>query len=472
MNAIMNVTARLRSFFSVQDMTQGEPMTGLVKFAVPLLIGNLAQQLYNTVDSIVVGQYIGDTALAAVGTSGPILNLLLVLFMGVSTGASILSAQFFGAKDRPTLNKVVGSAISLTVACGLLMMVVGYFASPALIAMVRPPENVAIGAVAYLQIIFLGILGCALYNILSGVLRGLGDSVFPLIFLVLASLLNIVLDVLFVATFGMGIAGVAWATIIAQAISGVLCFVRLCTMRDVCDVNRHTLRPDGHLTKKLCLLGLPAGITQAIFSMSAIVVQSLTNSMGEAVMAASTAVMRVDGFAMMPNFTLGTAATTFAGQNIGARRVDRLKQGTKDLMGLALGTSAVLVLCILLFGHQLLNMFTNTPLTLEIGIRALRWLALGYICFAVTQVLQGNMRGAGETMLPMWISIICTVLLRMPLAYLLAFLTRSADYPNGHPDAIFGSLLFSWVMGMVMSVIVYRHGRWKRRLPAELQEAE
>ncbi len=472
MNAIMNVTARLRSFFSVQDMTQGEPMTGLVKFAVPLLIGNLAQQLYNTVDSIVVGQYIGDTALAAVGTSGPILNLLLVLFMGVSTGASILSAQFFGAKDRPTLNKVVGSAISLTVACGLLMMVVGYFASPALIAMVRPPENVAIGAVAYLQIIFLGILGCALYNILSGVLRGLGDSVFPLIFLVLASLLNIVLDVLFVATFGMGIAGVAWATIIAQAISGVLCFVRLCTMRDVCDVNRHTLRPDGHLTKKLCLLGLPAGITQAIFSMSAIVVQSLTNSMGEAVMAASTAVMRVDGFAMMPNFTFGTAATTFAGQNIGARRVDRLKQGTKDLMGLALGTSAVLVLCILLFGHQLLNMFTNTPLTLEIGIRALRWLALGYICFAVTQVLQGNMRGAGETMLPMWISIICTVLLRMPLAYLLAFLTRSADYPNGHPDAIFGSLLFSWVMGMVMSVIVYRQGRWKRRLPAELREAE
>mgnify|MGYP001152021756 FL=1 len=468
----MNVTARLRSFFSVQDMTQGEPMTGLVKFAVPLLIGNLAQQLYNTVDSIVVGQYIGDTALAAVGTSGPILNLLLVLFMGVSTGASILSAQFFGAKDRPTLNKVVGSAISLTVACGLLMMVVGYFASPALIAMVRPPENVAIGAVAYLQIIFLGILGCALYNILSGVLRGLGDSVFPLIFLVLASLLNIVLDVLFVATFGMGIAGVAWATIIAQAISGVLCFVRLCTMRDVCDVNRHTLRPDGHLTKKLCLLGLPAGITQAIFSMSAIVVQSLTNSMGEAVMAASTAVMRVDGFAMMPNFTFGTAATTFAGQNIGARRVDRLKQGTKDLMGLALGTSAVLVLCILLFGHQLLNMFTNTPLTLEIGIRALRWLALGYICFAVTQVLQGNMRGAGETMLPMWISIICTVLLRMPLAYLLAFLTRSADYPNGHPDAIFGSLLFSWVMGMVMSVIVYRQGRWKRRLPAELREAE
>ncbi len=468
----MNVTARLRSFFSVQDMTQGEPMTGLVKFAVPLLIGNLAQQLYNTVDSIVVGQYIGDTALAAVGTSGPILNLLLVLFMGVSTGASILSAQFFGAKDRPTLNKVVGSAISLTVACGLLMMVVGYFASPALIAMVRPPENVAIGAVTYLQIIFLGILGCALYNILSGVLRGLGDSVFPLIFLVLASLLNIVLDVLFVATFGMGIAGVAWATIIAQAISGVLCFVRLCTMRDVCDVNRHTLRPDGHLTKKLCLLGLPAGITQAIFSMSAIVVQSLTNSMGEAVMAASTAVMRVDGFAMMPNFTFGTAATTFAGQNIGARRVDRLKQGTKDLMGLALGTSAVLVLCILLFGHQLLNMFTNTPLTLEIGIRALRWLALGYICFAVTQVLQGNMRGAGETMLPMWISIICTVLLRMPLAYLLAFLTRSADYPNGHPDAIFGSLLFSWVMGMVMSVIVYRQGRWKRRLPAELREAE
>ena len=467
----MSTIARIKAFFGVQDMTVGKPITGLLKFSIPLLIGNLAQQLYNTVDSIVVGRYIGDTALAAVGTAGPILNLLLVLFMGVATGASILSAQYFGAKDRATLNKVVGCAIVLTFVSGILMMIVGYFTSPALIAMVDPPTNVAEGAITYLKIIFIGILGGAMYNILSGVLRGLGDSVFPLFYLILASLLNIVLDILFVSQFGMGIAGVAWATIIAQGVSGMLCLIRLCTMRSVCDVNWKTLHPDRRLTIQLCRLGFPAGVTQAIFSMSAIVVQGLTNSMGEAMIAANTAIMRVDGFAMMPNFTFGTAATTFVGQNIGAKRADRIRQGNKSLLILALSCSTALVTCILLFGHQLMSMFTSTPETLAIGTSGLRWLALGYICFSVSQVLQGNMRGAGETMIPMWISVIATVVLRMPLAYALAWFTRSELYPNGAPVAIFASLLTSWVFAMVMSVITYRMGIWRRKLPEDMKNA-
>lgn len=446
-------------------------MTGLVRFSVPLLLGNLAQQLYNTVDSIVVGQYIGDTALAAVGTSGPILNLLLVLFMGISTGASILAAQFFGAKDQRKLNLVVGSTVFLTLASGLLMTVVGYFTSPLLIRMVDPPPEVVEGAITYLQIIFIGILGSAAYNILSGVLRGLGDSVFPLLFLLLASLLNIVLDILFVTQFGMGIAGVAWATIIAQGISGVLCLVRLCTMRQVVQVTRQTLRPNGPLVRRLCALGLPAGVTSAIFSLSAIIVQGLTNSLGTVVMAASVAVMRVDGFAMMPNFTFGTAATTYVGQNIGAQKADRIRRGTGDLLKLALGIASILVACILLFGYQLIEMFSETPEVLQIGQRGLRWLALGYLAFAVTQVLQGVMRGAGETTIPMWISIIATVVLRMPLAYLLAYLTRSPMWPNGHPDAIFASQLIGWLAGMLLSIIAYRRGNWRRRLPESLQKS-
>lgn len=467
----MTGSERIRAFFGVQDMTRGRPMTGLVRFSVPLLIGNLAQQLYNTVDSIVVGQYIGDTALAAVGTSGPILNLLLVLFMGISTGASILAAQFFGAKDQRKLNLVVGSTIFLTLASGLLMTVTGYFTSPLLIRMVDPPPEVVEGAITYLQIIFIGILGGAAYNILSGVLRGLGDSVFPLLFLLLASLLNIALDILFVTQFGMGIAGVAWATIIAQGISGVLCLVRLCTMRQVVQVTRQTLRPNGPLVRRLCALGLPAGVTSAIFSLSAIIVQGLTNSLGTVVMAASVAVMRVDGFAMMPNFTFGTAATTYVGQNIGAQKADRIRRGTGDLLKLALGIASILVACILLFGYQLIEMFSETPEVLQIGQRGLRWLALGYLAFAVTQVLQGVMRGAGETTIPMWISIIATVVLRMPLAYLLAYLTRSPMWPNGHPDAIFASQLIGWLAGMLLSVIAYRRGTWRRRLPESLQKS-
>ena len=467
----MSFTAKMKEWFGVQDMTVGKPLTGLVRFSVPLLIGNLAQQLYNTVDSIIVGRYIGDTALAAVGAAGPILNLLLVLFMGIATGASIMSAQYFGAKDRKNLSHVVGSSIFLMAASGLLMTVVGYFASPFLVSLVAPPADVAVGSTIYLQIIFIGILGGSAYNILSGVLRGLGDSVSPLLFLVLASLLNIVLDILFVSQFGMGIAGVAWATITAQGISGLLCLIRLCRMKDVVDVNRQTLKPHGQLVARLCKLGLPAGITQAIFSLSAIIVQGLTNSMGTAVIATSVAVMRVDGFAMMPNFTFGTAATTYVGQNIGAGRGDRIHTGVGSLLKLALGTAAVLVACILLFGHNLIEMFSETPDVIALGQRGLRWLAFGYLCFAITQVIQGVMRGAGETMIPMWISIFCTVILRMPLAYLLAYLTRSELWPNGHPDAIFSSLLVSWVMGMVLSVVFYRIGTWKKKLPSELSSS-
>ena len=463
------LASRLKSFFGVQDMTEGKPMSCILKFSIPLLIGNIAQQLYNTVDSIVVGNYIGDVALAAVGTAGPIMNLLLVLFMGISTGASIITAQFFGAHDRENLSKAVGTTIFLVFASGLLMMVLGYFASPFLIGLVNPPADVAEGAIIYLQIIFIGIVGGGMYNILSGVLRGMGDSTNPLLYLVIACLLNIVLDLLFVAAFNMGIAGVAWATIIAQGISGILCLVRLCRMKNTIDVNRSTLKPDKKLTLRLTALGLPSGVTQAIFSLATIVVQGLTNSMGTALIAANVAIMRVDGFAMMPNFTFGAAATTYIGQNIGALKKDRIQKGTNDLLKLALGTAIVLVTGILLFGYQLIHLFTSTPEVIDLGIRGLRWLAIGYITFSVSQVLQGVMRGAGDTMVPMWISIITTVILRMPLAYLFAWLTQSPEWPNGHPDAIFSSLMISWVIGTVLTVIAYNRGLWRRHLPEELR---
>ena len=465
----MKVMEKLSSLFGVQDMTTGKPMDTLIAFSIPLLIGNFAQQLYNTVDSIIVGQYIGDTALAAVGTSGPILNLMLVLFMGISTGASILSAQFFGAKDKKTLSRLVGSTFFLILASGIFMSVLGFVSTRFLVSLVRPPENVSAGAVIYLQIIFIGMTGAAAYNILSGVLRGMGDSVYPLIFLVVSCITNIVLDIVFVKKLGWGIAGVAWATIIAQGISGVLCTIRLLRMKDQLDLSRSVFIPDKVLINRLVKLGFPAGITSAIFSMSAIVVQNLTNSMGELTIAATVAVMRVDGFAMMPNFTFGTAATTYVGQNIGAGKADRIRPGTRDLMKIGLICSSVLVVCILLWGRALIGMFTQTETVISLGARGLRWQALGYIAFAVSQVLQGVMRGAGETVIPMWISVLSTIVLRMPLAYLIAFLTVSEAWPNGNPDAIFSSLLISWVLAMVMSLITYRQGKWKKKLPETLQ---
>lgn len=459
----MTMQEKLKRFFGVQDMTQGKPMTGLIRFSIPLLIGNLAQQLYNTVDSIIVGQYVGDAALAAVGTSGPILNLLLVLFMGVSTGATILTSQFFGAKDKENLSLVVGNTISLTVLCGVFMMVVGYFASPALIRLVNPPPDVESGAVAYLQILFLGMVGCALYNILSGVLRGMGDSVFPLLYLLLSCLLNIVLDILFVKNFGLGVAGVAWATIIAQGISGILCLIRLWRMRAVAEVTRRTLRLNGQLTRKLCGLGLPAGVTQAIFSLSAIIVQGLTNSLGTAVIAASVAVMRVDGFAMMPNFSFGTALTTYAGQNVGAGKKDRVIQGAKQGTLMAVGCSTAITLLILLFGKGLMSVFTDTQELVDMSYRLMMLLSVGYIAMAVTQSLSGIMRGAGDTVTPMWISLITTVFARVPIAYGISYLTRTPELPYGQKECIQISLLCAWLLGAVVTTIAYKRGKWKEK---------
>ena len=467
----MTLVRKMRSLFGAQDMTVGSPMSCLLKFSIPLLIGNLAQQLYNTVDAMVIGQSSwGDQGLAAVGLAGPIVNLLLVLFMGISTGASVLSAQYFGAKDRPTLNRTVGASLFLIVISGLIMMAAGYFLSPLLINMTNPPSpEVGAGATDYLQIFFLGIIGSGMYNIISGVLRGLGDSMMPLLFLVVACVLNIILDLAFVNQ--MGVAGVALATIIAQGVSAVLCLWRLCHIRHICDVEmRHVVHPDKTLMLKIGAIGLPAGITQAIFSMSAIIVQNLTNRLGDAMVAANTAVMRVDGFAKMPNFTFGTAATTYIGQNVGAGRGDRLKPGIKAMLTLGLISSTILVACILLFGHQLIGMFTDTELTIQLGVQGLNTLAFGYICFSVSQVLQGSMRGAGETKVPMYISILTTVVLRMPLAYLMAYLTRTETWPNGQPAALFVSLLVSWVVAMLMSIIAYRMKWWRSKLPGTLGE--
>ena len=414
-------------------------------------------------DSIVVGKYVGDGALAAVGASNPLLNLILVLFMGISTGASIMVAQYFGAKEKEQLSKTVGCTITLTLLTSIVMMVLGVAMTRPFMSMLKTPEDIYEMSCTYLNIIFIGIAGCAYYNIISGILRGLGDSVMPLVFLLVACGLNIVLDLLFVAVFRMGVAGVAWATIIAQAVSALLCILRLLKMKDTMTLNRHTLKPERKMVAELTRLGLPSGLTQAVFSMAALVVQSLTNSFGTDVIACSTVVMRVDGFAMMPNFTFGTAMTTFAGQNIGARKLERVEKGTKDGMRLGLIVSVCLTAAILIFGEGLMRMFTGTERVVQLGIHMMRILAVGYIAMAVTQILSGVMRGAGDTMTPMWISLFTTVIVRVPIAYTMAWATRSESLPAGSPDSLFVSLLISWVLGALVTVVFYKKGRWKNK---------
>ena len=445
------------------DMTVGVPWKGIVAFTLPMLIGNIAQQLYSTVDSIVVGKYIGDNALAAVGSATPLLNMLLVLFIGISAGANIMVSQYFGAKNRDGLSYTIGNSITVTaIACLLLILVAAPLIRPILI-MLNTPESILDWCADYLMISLIGMAGMAYYNILSNILRGMGDSFSALIYLLIATVLNIVLDIFFVAYVQMGVGGVALATVIAQFVSSVLCLIKLARMRENFDFNLHYLKPKGAYVKTLVRLGLPSGLTQAIFSSALIVVQSLTNQFGEIFIAANVVIMRVDGFAMMPNFSFGTALTTYAGQNVGAGLQDRVTKGAKQGTLLAVGCSTVITTAILFFGKPLMGIFTDTVELVELSYRLMLILAVGYIAVAVTQSLSGIMRGAGDTMTPMWISLITTIALRIPIAYGISFLTRTAELPYGRKECIQISLLASWVIGAILTLIFYRIGKWKTK---------
>ncbi len=453
----------LKNLFAPTDMTVGPPWKKIVAFAIPMLIGNIAQQLYNTVDSIVVGRYVGDNALAAVGSAGPILNLLLVLFVGISVGASIMVSQYFGAKEREELSGTIGCCITLTAISSVLIMALAPMLIRPLLHLLNTPESIIGWCDSYLTILFVGIAGMAYYNILSGILRGLGDSVSALIYLLVSTVLNIVLDVWFVAGLAMGVAGVALATAIAQGVSAALCLWKLSRMKEIFDLKFHYLKPGKRHSLMIVKLGLPSGLTQAIFSMAMIVVQSLTNSFGEMVIAANVIIMRVDGFAMMPNFSFGTAMTTYAGQNVGAKDYKRVEDGAKQGTLIAVATSTVITALILIFGKYLMGVFTETAELVDLSNHMMHILAAGYIAMAVTQSLSGVMRGAGDTITPMWISLFTTVALRVPVAYGIAWLTRSDLYPNGRSECIFISLLVSWVIGALITAICYRAGKWKSK---------
>lgn len=445
------------------DMTVGAPWKSIVTFTLPMLIGNIAQQLYSTVDSIVVGKYIGDNALAAVGSAMPILNMLLVLFIGISTGANIMVSQYFGAKNRNSLSYTIGNSITVTAIASLILVVIALPIIKPVLVLLNTPDSILQWCTDYLTISLIGIAGMAYYNILSNLLRGMGDSISALIYLLIATVLNIGLDIFFVAYVQMGVGGVALATVIAQLISSILCMIKLARMREHFDFGLRYLRPVGSYVKTLVRLGLPSGLTQAIFSSAMIVVQSLTNQFGEQFIAANVVIMRVDGFAMMPNFSFGTALTTYAGQNIGAGKLDRVTKGAKQGTLLAVCCSTVITLAILLVGKPLMGIFTDTRELVDMSYRLMMILAVGYIAVAVTQSLSGIMRGAGDTLTPMWISLFTTIALRVPLAYGISFFTRTAELPHGQKECIQISLLASWVVGALLTALFYRRGKWKNK---------
>ena len=461
---------KFKALFGAQDMTVGNPSKALLKFALPMLIGNIAQLLYSTVDSVIVGKYVGDLALGAIGVSGPIVNMFLILFMAVGTGVTVMVSQYFGAREYDKLGTSIGNSITLILISVVIITGAGIPLAAPLLRVTNTTADIFDMAHIYLVIMFVGAFGNGFYNIISGVLRGLGEAVFPLLVLLATTVINIALDLIFVCVLELGVAGAAWATIIAQTVSAIACLVKLFMMKDIVKINRKMLRPVAFYTRKIIVLGLPSGVAQGILFVSILFVQSLINSMGSMVVATTTTVMRVDSFAMLPCQTFSMAASTFTGQNMGANRMDRVRQGTKAVVTMSLIASVALVTLLLIFGKFALGWFTDTAAVIELGYRMICIMSVAYVVMAFMQCYSGVMRGAGDTMAAMWITICINVIVRIPTAYILAHFTKSAEWPTGSPDAIYGSMVIAWIVGAIITIAYYSTGRWKKKALVKVSE--
>ncbi|MCL1998034.1 MAG: MATE family efflux transporter [Turicibacter sp.] len=448
---------QFKKMLSSVDMTEGPPWKKLLYFTIPLLVGNMFQQLYNTADAVVLGRYIGDGALAAVGASIPLLFLVLVLLMGVAVGTGIMISQYFGAKLREDLSYTIGNSLTVTTLMGIFLMITGPFiARPLLIALQTPPE-ILDDAVLYTQIMLWGVLPTAYFNVLSGILRGLGDALSPLIYLAIASVLNIVLNVTFIAVLGWGMPAVAVGTVVSQGVSAILCLRKLLKMTDVFDTNLYFLKLKRKFAVQILKLGIPTGVSQAIIALAVMAVQPLVNGFGDLFIASYVVVMRIDGFVVMPAFSFSNAITVFTGQNMGAGKIERLAQGTRQCGILAFLVCSSLVGGILLFGHHIASVFTQTPEVIELSQQMLFILAPGYIAFSVAMVLWGTIRGAGDAISPLVGASVNSILVRVPAAYLLIYLMGEV------PEAIMYSILIAWISNTLISIIVYKMGHWRKK---------
>ena len=382
-------------------------------FSIPLLLGNLFQQLYNAVDSIIVGNYIGSQALAAVGSSAPVINLLISFFMGLSIGAGIIISRYYGARNIDGLQEAVHTSLAITFIAGIAMTFIGVLLSPYILQWVGTPDDVMSSSVLYLRIYFLGILSVMTYNMGSGILRAVGDSKNPLYFLIVSSIINVVLDYVFVVYFHMGVAGVGWATLIAQTVSALLTLALLIRTKAEYRVNFRHIRLHKHMVYEIIRLGLPSAVQNAIVSFSNVIVQSNINAFGSLAMAGCGSYTKIDGFAILPVMSYSMALTTFTGQNIGAQKYDRVKKGAKTGMIMSILTTICITILLLLLGPNVLAIFSQDQRVIEYGLYMMHVLAPGYIFLAISHALSGIIRGAGVTTIPMVVMVCCWCGLRM-----------------------------------------------------------
>lgn len=441
------------------DMTRGSILKAIIQFSIPLLIGNLFQQMYNMVDSLVVGNFNGSGALAAVGTAGQPMNVMMALFLGIGTGATILISQFTGAGDPDNVRNIVKTANTFLFLCAIPLSVVGIVLAAPMLHAMQVPGDIFDMATAYLAITFVGVIPNLGYNINSGILRGLGDSRSPLYFLVLSTAVNIVLDLLFVAVFGWGVAGVAAATVIAQFAAWIYSILFIRKRYPQLEMNPLKFGLQRDLLKGMIRLGLPIGFNNALFSLGHIFLMSLVNMQGSAFIAGYTSAMRIDNICFMPTASLSVAATTFSGQNVGAKQYDRIKRGIRSILLFTFVVNWVTALIPLLLGHQILALFTQDAAVIEAGYACFIRCVPFYWMIGANNILNNYMNGAGEVRMPTISNIILFWLVRLPAAYLLCYLWE--------PNALYFAYPISWAVGLAVSGWYYLSGKWRRHYLGE-----
>ncbi len=394
------------------DMTQGNIPRQLIAFAFPLLIGNLFQQLYNTVDTWVVGNFVSDNAFAAVGSMGPIVNMFIGFFLGFSAGAGALISQNFGAKNEEAIEKLVHTAMVMTFVMGALFTVAGHLLTPLLLDFAKIPDAVRPDAQTYLSIYFTGIMGLVFYNMGAAILRAVGDSKRPFYFLVVCAVMNTMLDLLFVLGFGMKVDGVAWATIISQGISAVLIILTLMRTDSCVRLRLNKLKVNRHLLGRIFSLGIPSALQVSITSFSNVFVQSYINYFGPACMSGYTAYSKIDMLLFLPSQSFSLATTTFVGQNLGCRQVKRARQGVTHSILLSVGVTAVLMVPVLIFSGDVVRFFIPEAESIRYGTMFLQYITPFYILTCFNQVYASALRGAGNTRAPMIIMVGAYVVFR------------------------------------------------------------
>lgn len=431
------------------DMTTGSPVKLLLRFSIPMLIGNIFQQFYNMVDAIIVGRFVGVDALAAVGATGGMSFLVLGFVMGLATGFCVIVAQRFGAGDADGLRKSVAMSLLLGILFSVCLTALSLVAARPMLRAMRTPENIFEGSASYITVIFLGLGASLFYNLFSGLLRAVGDSKTPLYFLGISSVLNVGLDLLFVVTFSMGVAGAAWATILAQSVSAVLCLLYMLKKFPALRTKRTDWKPDGHMMHQLSRMGVPTALSSSVTAIGCMILQVTINGFGSTIVAAYTAATKADQLATQPMFTFGMATATYTAQNAGARRMDRVRSGVQKALLVTLIASAAGAVLIWVFGRQLTTWFVD-PSELEIIAAARLYLnveAFFFPALGVLFVYRCALQGLGNATMPM-LSGVVELTMRLLAASLLSLWL-------GYLGVCFASPV-AWVGAAVMLLAAYR----------------